>query len=329
MMLKNNGLIFLSAYLAAALSFADEYSVEFLAHQIAEAQTQIEIDISEIKPGEKLEVEYNGGPVWIYKRTREDLEYLQKYQGVGLSDKKIEAIVKHIKKNARSTSSLLAARIQLVDQPKLEKSPYRSKNNNYFVFKPAGRHGCALQLEIPSYAKRVEGALLFDPCFGDQYDSAGRFIDQGAKTYSLHTGKRLRSDSSIFPRQKIPPHRYKSEDILIIGVSDINMLPEIALSKEEIYSGLTPTETLFTATAYNDFETAEVAIKGGADVNSPGDFPEIGSLPLLRAVIFSSVDVVELLISHGATPNTDELEWAKRVGRTDVIELLTTAKQNK
>ena len=322
-------IVFLTVVVYASLTVADDYSVSLLPAQIAELQMQIEIDISKIEPGHMIETEYMGGPVWIYRRTKQDLEYFQADRQGGLGDEKIDAIIRKIKGKVRSTTSLLRARTLMLDQPELEKSPYRSKLENYFVFSPTGRLGCSVQFDMLPHVTRVEGGVLFDPCSGDQYDSAGRFIDQGSITRSLQNGKIIRSDASISPRLEIPPHRYTPDKTLVIGVADINILPEISISKEEIYSDLTPTETLLAATAFNDIDVARSALRDGADINPPGTGPETGSLALLRAILYSSTAMVELLVTQGATPHLDEIDWAERLDRADVIELLNSEKLKK
>jgi len=45
------------------------------------AGAAVEVDISALKPGEKLTVEWRGKPVWIIKRTPEQLESLKKNRG--------------------------------------------------------------------------------------------------------------------------------------------------------------------------------------------------------------------------------------------------------
>ncbi len=45
------------------------------------AGAAVEVDISSLKPGEKLTVEWRGKPVWIIKRTPEQLESLKKTEG--------------------------------------------------------------------------------------------------------------------------------------------------------------------------------------------------------------------------------------------------------
>jgi ubiquinol-cytochrome c reductase iron-sulfur subunit len=42
------------------------------------AGAAVEVDISAVKPGEKLTVEWRGKPVWIIRRTKEQLESLAK-----------------------------------------------------------------------------------------------------------------------------------------------------------------------------------------------------------------------------------------------------------
>jgi len=242
---------------------------------------------------------------------------------VGLNDEQIDFVLFNIKQKVRATTSLLNARLQLLDRAELEQSPYRSKNNNYFVFTPLGRLGCALQTEVPVAGRPVlDGAVLFDPCNGYQYDSAGRFLSRKAKQYLPSNGAIIRSENSISRRLETPPHRYTSDGILVVGVEDINNLPEIPVSREELYWGLTPTETLLAATAFNDFPAAKSALRDGADINSAGNFPETGSLALLRAVLYSSIELVELLLCEGAVAKSDVFEWAERLGRTDVTALL-------
>ena len=41
------------------------------------AGAPVEVDISALKPGEKMTVEWRGKPVWILRRTPEQLEILQ------------------------------------------------------------------------------------------------------------------------------------------------------------------------------------------------------------------------------------------------------------
>ena len=53
------------------------------------AGAAVEVDISTIKPGEKLTVEWRGKPVWIVRRTPEQLDSLKKTEAL-LADPKSE-----------------------------------------------------------------------------------------------------------------------------------------------------------------------------------------------------------------------------------------------
>ena len=51
------------------------------------AGAAVEVDISSLKPGEKMTVEWRGKPVWIIRRTPEQLESLNKTENL-LADPK-------------------------------------------------------------------------------------------------------------------------------------------------------------------------------------------------------------------------------------------------
>ena len=317
----------LAILLCASNSFADDYTVNVLPRQISFAQEVVEVDISGLKHGEKLEVGSSSGTVWVYRRTQKEIDFISNNY-IGSSDENIKAIVSRIERGASSTSGYLHSRLQLVDQPELEKSPFRSKEREYFVFIPYGRLGCTLTENLPSNLNKENGAWLYDPCFNQVYDLTGQFLDQQGALYSLETGELIVSDREVFPRTEIPPHRYTAARTLEIGVSDIHSAPDVSLSEERLFSGLTPIDTLLKATSFNDIERARAAIKDGADVTTPGGGipdPDV-SLALLRAVFFSSSEMVELLLSHGAVAHENHIKEAKRRYRHDVTELLEAAR---
>lgn len=314
-------------FLPCSGTFASDYSVNVLPHQLSDAQEVVEVDIAGLKPGDVLEVDYRGSPVWIYRRTQEQLDLISKHY-TGLTDEAIESIVNRIKRGAGSTLGYLGARLQLVDHPELEKSPYRSKIPEYFVFQPTGYVGCKLEIQHTSSNTETDNeAWLFDPCGSQTYDLTGQFLSQIGSLYSMDTGEPIVFDSKTYPRTKIPPHSYSVEGTLTIGVSDISAAPDIPLTEEALFADLSPTEVLLVATAFNDIERARTAIKEGADVMSSGDFipdPKV-SLALRRAALFSSAEMVKLLLSHGATPTEVEIDDAKIGKRHDISKLLEAA----
>jgi len=60
---------------AAAVPFVSTFAP---SERAKAAGAAVEADISSLKPGEKLTVEWRGKPVWILRRTKEQLETLKK-----------------------------------------------------------------------------------------------------------------------------------------------------------------------------------------------------------------------------------------------------------
>ena len=52
-----------------------------MAEKAKAAGAAVEVDISALKEGEKVTVEWRGKPVWILKRTKEEVEALAKHDG--------------------------------------------------------------------------------------------------------------------------------------------------------------------------------------------------------------------------------------------------------
>ncbi|MDP1887675.1 ubiquinol-cytochrome c reductase iron-sulfur subunit, partial [Polaromonas sp.] len=71
---------------AAAVPFVSSFQP---SERAKAAGAAVEVDISALKPGEKLTVEWRGKPVWIVKRTPEQLATLKKTENQ-LADPKSE-----------------------------------------------------------------------------------------------------------------------------------------------------------------------------------------------------------------------------------------------
>ena len=129
---------------------ADEYPSSYIERQLADAQKVIEIDVSNIEPGELISVEYVDRFVWVYRRTAKDLAVLPKSDKSHLADPESENLTSSIEASYGSSSSYVWARLLLVDQPEIEKLPFRSKKDRFFVVGGWSPHsGCALSLATP------------------------------------------------------------------------------------------------------------------------------------------------------------------------------------
>ena len=150
------------------------------------AGAAVEVDISALKPGEKLTVEWRGKPVWIIKRTPEQLAELPKLDGQ-LADPKSE----------RKPSELT---------PEYARNEARSIKPEIFVGVGICSHlGCSPSDKFqtgaqPSLPDDWKGGFLC-PCHGSTFDMAGRVFQNKPAPDNL----------------EVPPHMYLSDTRLVIG----------------------------------------------------------------------------------------------------------------
>jgi ubiquinol-cytochrome c reductase iron-sulfur subunit len=149
------------------------------------AGAPVEVDISGIKPGEKLTVEWRGKPVWIVRRTPEQLEALKKVDGQ-LADPNSD-------RKAYPT-------------PDYAKNEHRSIKPEYFVAVGICSHlGCSPSDKFtpgaqPSLPDDWTGGFLC-PCHGSTFDMAGRVFKNKPAPDNL----------------EVPPYMYLTDSRLLIG----------------------------------------------------------------------------------------------------------------
>jgi ubiquinol-cytochrome c reductase iron-sulfur subunit len=149
------------------------------------AGAAVEVDISALKPGEKLTVEWRGKPVWIMKRTPEQLAALSKFDSQ-MADPKSE-------RKAYPT-------------PDYARNESRSIKPEIFVAVGICTHlGCSPGDKFtagpqPSLPDDWQGGFLC-ACHGSTFDLAGRVFKNKPAPDNL----------------EVPPHMYLSESKLLIG----------------------------------------------------------------------------------------------------------------
>jgi ubiquinol-cytochrome c reductase iron-sulfur subunit len=150
------------------------------------AGAAVEVDISSIKPGEKLTVEWRGKPVWVVRRTPEQLEALKKVESQ-LADPESQ----------RKPSELT---------PEYARNQARSIKPEFFVGVGICSHlGCSPSDKFqmgpqPSLPDDWQGGF-FCPCHGSTFDMAGRVYKNKPAPDNL----------------EVPPHMYLSDTRLLIG----------------------------------------------------------------------------------------------------------------
>jgi len=149
------------------------------------AGAPVEVDIAALKPGEKMVVEWRGKPVWVLRRTPEQLKSLDKTESQ-VADPKSQ-------RNQYPT-------------PPYAKNQARSIKPDVFVAVGICSHlGCSPSDKFqpgpqPSLPDDWPGGFLC-PCHGSTFDLAGRVYKNKPAPDNL----------------EVPPHMYLSDSKLLIG----------------------------------------------------------------------------------------------------------------
>ncbi len=143
----------------------------------------VKIDISKLEAGALLTVEWRGQPVWVLNRTKAMLDKLPQ-----------------LDKLLRDPES------EQVQQPAYAKNEYRSIKPEYLVLIGLCTHlGCVpmYRPDIGSVEPSWPGGF-FCPCHGSKFDLAGRVFKGVPAPLNLI----------------VPPYRYESNTILLVGVDE-------------------------------------------------------------------------------------------------------------
>ncbi len=146
------------------------------------AGAPVEIDISKLETGQLLRAAWRGKPVWVLNRTPEVLEIL-----------------------ASDTAKLSDPSSQESEQPEYAQNEFRSIKPEIFIAVGLCTHlGCSPTFR-PEIAPNDLGddwnGGFFCPCHGSGFDLAGRVVSGVPAPTNL----------------VVPPHRYITETLIIIG----------------------------------------------------------------------------------------------------------------
>jgi ubiquinol-cytochrome c reductase iron-sulfur subunit len=146
------------------------------------AGAPVEVDVSNLAPGQRMIVEWRGKPVWIVRRTPEMLK-----------------LVKSDDDRVADPESKRSA------QPQYAKNEYRSAKPEYLVLVGICTHlGCSpvdrLQPQPEPFAADWHGGF-YCPCHGSLFDLAGRVYKNKPAPDNL----------------TVPPYKFLSDTRLVIG----------------------------------------------------------------------------------------------------------------
>jgi len=141
----------------------------------------IEVDLSRLKKGQMMILQWRGKPLWIVKRSKEMLNSLLEHN-----------------------SLLLDPLSEKMQQPHYAKNRYRSIKPDYFIAVGICTHlGCSpkyLFNSLELHVKNVQSGF-FCPCHGSSFDMAGRVFAGGPASLNL----------------MIPRYQFISENKIIVG----------------------------------------------------------------------------------------------------------------
>jgi ubiquinol-cytochrome c reductase iron-sulfur subunit len=147
------------------------------------AGAPVEADISKLEPGQMMTVEWRGKPVWIVRRTEQNLADLSSIEGRLLD----------------------VASDNTKQQPSWAKNQHRSLKPEYLVLVGICTHlGCS-----PTYRPDIAPADLgadwrggfFCPCHGSLFDLSGRVYTNVPAPSNL----------------EVPPYKYLSDSLIVVG----------------------------------------------------------------------------------------------------------------
>ncbi|TVP88151.1 MAG: ubiquinol-cytochrome c reductase iron-sulfur subunit [Thioalkalivibrio sp.] len=147
------------------------------------AGAPVEVNVSQIEPGQRISVGWRGRPVWVVRRTPEMLDLLPE-----------------IRDRLRDPDSE-----QVTQQPEYARNPHRSIDPEIVVLIGLCTHlGCS-----PSYRPEIGTADMgadwgggwLCGCHGSRFDMAGRVYRNMPAALNL----------------EVPPHHYLSDDVILVG----------------------------------------------------------------------------------------------------------------
>ncbi len=150
------------------------------------AGAAVEVDIADLKPGEKKTVEWRGKPVWIIKRTPEQLAELPKVDAL-LADpnsarKPDELTPPYARNEGRSIKPEILVAVGIC---------------SHLGCSPSDKFTPGAQASLPD---NWAGGFLC-PCHGSTFDMAGRVYKNKPAPDNL----------------EVPPHMYLSDTRILIG----------------------------------------------------------------------------------------------------------------
>lgn len=165
---------------AGAVPFISSWQPSARARAIG---APVEVEVGDMKPGDRKTVQWQGKPVWILRRGEETIDELDT----------VEAALRDPKSEVES------------QQPQYAQNEYRSRKPEYLVVIGLCTHlGCSPSYLAPGEESQFKGDWIggfFCPCHGSRFDMAGRVY------------KGVPAPTNLV----VPPYKFLSDTRIMIG----------------------------------------------------------------------------------------------------------------
>ena len=153
-------LVLIGLVLVAIPFFSSFSSSSIDEKQNAASRWVLSVPVSDLDEGKVKSLQWSGGIVWVYARTKYDIQQLHLNNG-------------RLRDYASAKS----------DQPEHMKNHIRSADKRFFVFIPnENKRSCQVSLNSGQ-----QNARFVEPCYAAKYDAAGRiFENSGHKDKTQH-----------------------------------------------------------------------------------------------------------------------------------------------
>ena len=264
------------------------------------------LSLNELEPGDRIIVSWNNLPVFVYRRTKQEKEWLRERASYIQYDflRKAYALQRISKYIGNTTANYFFNKNSLdIDRKKL-----RSTKDDYLVVWGQTPFGSYCVVSLVEIEVGING--FYDACTRMSFDLAGRIIKkQGAE-------KKI--------NLLIPPHHFTSEG-LFLGYDGTETSPLIDFTPVIENATLPLNEKLKLSVEWSNVSLVKKYLQIGAD---PDFFDENGNAVIHYAGISKNIDIIKLFLKHGANINalssrgTTILHYAAAIGHFEIVSFL-------
>lgn len=287
--------------------YSAEYVETRIKNLIQEVNNPPSVELDRIRKGSLVRIVWLDIPIYIYHRSKQDLQLLKEIDESLLADPRDTYIDDSVRSRYSSSVAGVYTQLYKAGSEIVKTNKFRSIKKEYLIISGIDPvSSCTLVYDIKDEVR------FYDPCSSRAYDSSGRLFKKSKE------GKKM---VKPFFNLRVLPSFMKGKNIMFLGVKGgYEALPTINTDYTSKYNDQTPSQQLVTAALYNDYESMLKLLKKGADVEC---LEEKLPSPLIAAIIGSDIRSVDILLKKGATLTKQAVSHAELLKRNDVLLLFS------